>query len=714
MREEKFPIEKFYAFCEVHFDRSVCRVSRIHAVVPSQRKKEFRDKVAELKRTDISLEEFYATVDYLQTEFPKCKNWLGWYLHPNRGKSIFPALATVNFAGTVHNTNAQESMGRTIQMTCEQTKPNIAQLYFHLFKLACKFDMEYSCVSMGEPTRYGKVRKKQSRANDGRPPDTTEALLGSQRRKKVGRPRNTRNVTPSGKDAVDLTTAIPWSFETHDDIRVQVSNTCALDTSLQALYLLRRYDQDLYLHFKGNKLSGELNKVLDMIQAEDYNGARLEWIMHSESTDHIGYRKLAKKSTKTDDNGTMFEYWDCFGTLQEQIDVIPSFVINFCHEYDGCSNKDANCDHWEHYSGNENSHANRPQHIKHASVYLDEMHDMQKLVFDIFYNDFGEKVDCGVGTKISRNTDGKYEFCNGSRMMKKQMIGPPPALLLIEPKARVWDNNSRVSKLTALEKIEHLLIIEKIRYQLVQVMLCNGSHFCGVTLLHGKYLFYDGMSTKKLHWIADSVEFKSLGNFVVEALWYKSFIGLDDDKDQTQSSTAKVGDDWLRDVISQLQTHSTVPIKRQEVEFTDDGSDYNDPQYGIHSDEEDDKFSPPKRKRKIKEHTSLPKKISKAGKKYKMGISITTVGKRGVQPVCQYCLSKIGRGVIHTVKKTGQADKNWNDTGHYHFNCFDPLSPIECEQLLKIVSMSEEVSDAQKKDLEDEMNYSNRVRHRGT
>ena len=91
------------------------------------------------------------------------------------------------------------------------------------------------------------------------------------------------------------------------------------------------------------------------------------------------------------------------------------------------------------------------------------------------------------------------------------------------------------------------------------------------------------MSTKKLRWIADSVEFKSLGNFVVEALWYKSFIRLDNDKDQTQSSTAKVGDDWLRDVISQLQTHSTVPIKRQEVEFTDDGSDYNDPQYGIHS-----------------------------------------------------------------------------------------------------------------------------------
>ena len=80
------------------------------------------------------------------TDFPKCKQCLKWYLHPARDKCIFPALASEEFSGTKKNTQAQESQGHTIQQTRRQKHPTIPELFLHLYKIACKVDMEYSCA----------------------------------------------------------------------------------------------------------------------------------------------------------------------------------------------------------------------------------------------------------------------------------------------------------------------------------------------------------------------------------------------------------------------------------------------------------------------------------------------------------------------------------------------------------------------------------------
>ena len=76
--------------------------------------------------------------------------------------------------------------------------------------------------------------------------------------------------------------AIPWSFEsiTYDSggKKIIVTNTCAHDTVLMALFWLREHDKSV-----GPLIWAEgvlLNVVLDNIKWENHEEARLAWIDH--------------------------------------------------------------------------------------------------------------------------------------------------------------------------------------------------------------------------------------------------------------------------------------------------------------------------------------------------------------------------------------------------------------------------------------------------
>jgi len=65
------------------------------------------------------------------------------------------------------------------------------------------------------------------------------------------------------------------------------------------------------------------------------------------------------------------------------------------------------------------------------------------------------------------------------------------------------------------------------------VILTNGGHFCGITLIGGKYFLYDGMfSENKLHWISPTTKFQSLGDYYVNFLWYRRCFGNEDALEQ--------------------------------------------------------------------------------------------------------------------------------------------------------------------------------------
>ena len=127
-----------------------------------------------------------------------------------------------------------------------------------------KHDKEYSMACQGDTMHYGVPRVKMSMTNDGRAPDTTKANLPEaflKKPKKAGRPRNARNVAPSGRDIVDLSHAIPWEYryETAQQTHVYATNTCAMDTVLMGLYFLRKFEQDMY-KFAVDELKGAFRR----------------------------------------------------------------------------------------------------------------------------------------------------------------------------------------------------------------------------------------------------------------------------------------------------------------------------------------------------------------------------------------------------------------------------------------------------------------------
>jgi len=58
--------------------------------------------------------------------------------------------------------------------------------------------------------------------------------------------------------------------------------TWALDTSLMAMFLLRKYDDNLYIDFRSESMK-DLSNILDMIQEGKFHDARYKWMMHCQS-----------------------------------------------------------------------------------------------------------------------------------------------------------------------------------------------------------------------------------------------------------------------------------------------------------------------------------------------------------------------------------------------------------------------------------------------
>ena len=224
------------------------------------------------------------------------------------------------------------------------------------------------------------------------------------------------------------------------------------------------------------------------------------------------------------------------------------------------------------------------------------------------------------------------------------------------------------SKLKSMSKVELQLKINNVRFVLVQVMLTNGGHFCGITLIGGKYLLYDGMfSGNKLRWISPTTKFESLGDYHVNSLWYRRCFGNEDALEQTEDHEQ----DYER------------PCKKQNTNSNPNSNITNiENSYDVFKSKA----------------SSTPTKQKKT-KRYPMGVSIQQVKARGPQPSCQYCHDLIKRGEWHTVKRSKPEGKKWDTSVHYHFMHFRYLSFEEQRQLVTIVSRSEDVDDNIKQQL---------------
>lgn len=573
----KYFIDRLYACCTIHFERSATRVRMNHGVVPVQRKEEFKEVVTRLT-VEKDTDKFQADVAYLKKEFKRCTPWLDWYLHPDRAKLIFPACANHDFVGTSRNTNAQESMGRTIQQTCTQDNPNFKQLYIHLFKFCHRIDAQYSMALKHGPEgiKYGEQRKRVKRAviNDGRPQDNNgrplDKNLATPKRTGAGRPKNATNLAPSGKSLVNLELALRWGLEVNIDNKlIKGTNTCPWDTILQALFFLQKYDDDLCRPIRKQRM---LKEVMNLIQEGEYHLARYKWIIHTlEKDPGVISRTVNEDNAMVD----VDEAWDCGGGIEGAIQCAEIFRFEVGDDYDGCSNGDVACPNFDAYQTPMDCLGIRQKRSNYIPVPTDKLHTMQAYL-DETYNTWGVTVPCGHGLKNYKagatNDAGEVdvtvidddgvrvekrslneeelasEMCDGNQKVRKCMGSNMPKLVMIERSCRDWEQGltiERNSKLTSINKIEKQLIINDHRYLLVQINLGNGSHWVGITVIKGCYLLYDGLPQKKLEWVKADMKFDTIsscgGNYRVESMFYKD-VGESVSEDEVKEGSAH-GDD---------------------------------------------------------------------------------------------------------------------------------------------------------------------------
>ena len=192
-------VGSFQRSCMVHFERSFRRVLKNGNIIPAEEADEARKLVDNLKDPDSSFSDFRKSIEKLCEKFPRAKGWISWYLEPKKAKSFFPACQKFTerenerFDKLSKDTNAQENL---IKQWTEQWQPgrtkgknknNITETILKCYKWMNSWGRDYDLVQNGMSTRYnqfprsdGKTKRTKRHKNDGRPKDTTSALLGSQ------------------------------------------------------------------------------------------------------------------------------------------------------------------------------------------------------------------------------------------------------------------------------------------------------------------------------------------------------------------------------------------------------------------------------------------------------------------------------------------------------------------------------------------------------
>ena len=703
---DDYNIEEFYAFCVVHFRRSLARISNNHAVIDMRFKDDFVKRIMELTQPELLRDDFQKKADSLLTDYPKAKAWMRWHLHDQRAKCIFPALADAPFRSHIKNTNGQESLGKQIQATCEQSRPLISQLVMHCYRYATRIDAEYCARVLGRPISYGAPRYKSVYKNDGKPPEKTSELIQVTQRRPGGRPRNSLNMAPAGNAVYDCTLAIPWGFTIPGPPIIKAGNTCAMDATLQGLIFIRAFEDGLAEAFAKEEA---LTTTLNLIDGRKWDEGRHKWIVHNEHLNSLipenGRRRptqvVLEKTVSPD--GSFF--WNCWSGVYDNIYHVDLFKFKRRVEYGPCT-CGTDCCYDDKYGPNHLP--SQPKTQKFVDMWRGSK-NLQKEFIDKVFHSFDTTIPCGrdavnspeeLGLKtahewidsddesgeplqmfepIAQDSSGENYSCNGRRGIK-MTITEHPILLCMEVQ-----RTGGMDRLLCVRDIQKMLRIHGYRYVLVQVILTNASHFCGVSLIKSKCMLYDGMfsGTKRCKWVPDDYPFASHticgGGYYVGQLWYRRF-----DSSEDVESAGKVADD------THGENESTNPLSIPSLEDTTD--------LPMDAFELLRNRASPKRAMKAAKLGSKGQKKRKTSARYINGISIRAVMANGPLPKCLFCHGSIARGLVHTVNRVKLPDDRYKTNQHYHLGCCGELSRKEIEKLFAVVSASNEIDQGAKED----------------
>ncbi|EHS63540.1 uncharacterized protein PGTG_21646 [Puccinia graminis f. sp. tritici CRL 75-36-700-3] len=251
--------------CHEHYRAQVTRVKKNRHIVMADEENTFQTMCLALIKEPVDGDPSHEDqMDQLRRLFPKARKWFDWWTMADVEAMLFPTRraraedAPEGKRAPTLTTNAQESLHRLYYMFSEG-KMCLQLGLVRLFSFVKVLEEDYDAVMRGVSIEYGASRKEQidiaqslgwdkkrKRAtnpaapankkirhqadNDGRPPDTTDALLPELKgKKKLGRPRGALNVDRA-------------AFSTYPSYRASskphLANRCWMAAALETLFSL--------------------------------------------------------------------------------------------------------------------------------------------------------------------------------------------------------------------------------------------------------------------------------------------------------------------------------------------------------------------------------------------------------------------------------------------------------------------------------------------
>lgn len=153
-------VESFAVGCEVHWQRSVLRLTKNGALVPRDQVASFKQLTREMHSDGTTSESFDRIVADIRELFPAIVRWLDWWLQPWVAAMIFPAKSSVDpslrkqVARTSNPVEARHSLLHRASGTSKPLLQGVEGILLHVAEIEAmynaiegmKFRLVYICI----------------------------------------------------------------------------------------------------------------------------------------------------------------------------------------------------------------------------------------------------------------------------------------------------------------------------------------------------------------------------------------------------------------------------------------------------------------------------------------------------------------------------------------------------------------------------------------
>ncbi|KAJ7086352.1 hypothetical protein B0H15DRAFT_782057 [Mycena belliarum] len=469
--------------CQEHFRAQVTRIKKISAVVHPGLKDVFANQALALLHVE-DFPTFTRKIEKLIKEFPRTEGWARWWARECHAMMLFKPfrkMTVQDWESIPDTTNAQESQHRKIYAAIGKKHQLIPGLK-GLHQLAEHYALLAAAASSGVKVRYGipedwkyskgkdglTRRSRRRNRKDGRPPDTSEELVGH----------------------ISVAQKLP-SYRWH-------RNSCYFDTSLELIFqtVSQAFDREFGARSASLHPDELLKKLFDHMSLRrtvesDNAGGASPTVLQTLALQRDGLRKSLAKARVIPEP---YQYNPLFawleGLLSRQQDRAYSFARSYFHSHHillrACSGDPQTPQHWQ------------LKKLKANLSFTLSLRDYQVYQGDVerwfrgmlLINRQPERLP----TCWRRLDDDGEKSCSGSATILQLVLGIPVMLILEIPgnEPNQWNFPPKIRPSTLGAECTHGVV-----YDLVGRAFTNGSHFKAHFTRDGKHVYaYDDMQNE--------------------------------------------------------------------------------------------------------------------------------------------------------------------------------------------------------------------------